>query len=135
MSKYFIKTESQSLTNINETLQKTYMLLATTILFSFFTTLISIFCTTKSSFLLFVLSVGLLFAIEKYKDNFIGLMLVFTYAGLMGFIIGPLISTVLKIKNSEITIAYSLLTTGMIFISLSIYTLTSKKNFNFRDKI
>lgn len=73
---------------------------------------------------------GLLFAIHKFKNSGVGLVLTFMLTGFMGYSIGPIISSYVGAgMGSAVVTAFAL--TAAIFVGLSAYTLVSKKDFSF----
>lgn len=73
---------------------------------------------------------GLLFAIHKFKNSGIGLVLTFMLTGFMGYTIGPIISSYVGAgMGSTVVTAFAL--TASIFVALSAYTLITKKDFSF----
>lgn len=128
----YVNYSKQTLTlERNETLSKTYTLLSSTILFSAFTALLSTKYNFQVNYLLLIFNFLLLFVIEIFKKNIIGLFLVFIFTGILGFALGPIINSVLKIRYGEEILLFSLLSTGMIFMSTSLYILVTKKNLEF----
>ena len=56
----------------------------------------------------------------------------FAFTGLLGFSLGPMLNAYLQMSQSGgLLIVYALATTGAIFMTLSGYTLISKKDFSF----
>lgn len=73
---------------------------------------------------------GLLFAIHKFKNSGVGLVLTFALTGFMGYTIGPILSAYVGAGlGSSIVTAFAL--TASIFVTLSAYTIVTKKDFSF----
>lgn len=73
---------------------------------------------------------GLLFAIHKFKNSGLGLVLTFALTGFMGYTIGPILSAYIGSgMGSSVVTAFAL--TATIFVALSAYTLITKKDFSF----
>jgi len=53
------------------------------------------------------------------------------YSGLLGFGIGPLLNSYMQMSNGGQIVATAFSGTGLIFLGLSGYALTSKKDFSF----
>lgn len=85
--------------------------------------------------------IGLLMLIGGFVTTFViratartakGLIAVFVFAGLMGGALGPVISQYLAAYiNGGAIVAQALSTTAFVFLSLSFYAVTTKRNFNF----
>ena len=121
---------TSTLLNINDVLKRTYMLLSGTILFSALTCLISIKLDIKpiNIILMLILNIGLLILIHTLKNNTIRLSLVFSFTGLNGCYIAPIINSIANTHNGTEIIMLSLTLTGVMFFTLSVYALTTKKN-------
>jgi modulator of FtsH protease len=115
-------------------LRQTYMLLSMTVIFSALTAGISmavqpppmtgIVCTIVAFFTLWRLF--------KVANTPAALGWVFAFTGLLGFSLGPMLNNFLQISQSgSLLIVNALATTGVIFMTLSGYTLISKKDFSF----
>jgi len=119
---------------LNKVLKNTYNLLAMTLLFSAFMASISIMMHVPAMVGLIcnIVAIGLLwFVLPKYANSAKGLPLVFAVTGLLGFGLGPLLQHYLAMENGPKIIATAMGGTGVIFLGLSAYALTTKKDFNF----
>ena len=74
---------------------------------------------------------GLLFATAKFRNSGLGLVFVFALTGFMGVTLGPILSSYLALPNGGQIVMNAMAATGIIFLSLSAYALTSKKDFSF----
>jgi len=75
---------------------------------------------------------GLLFAITKFRNSAVGIVLVFALTGFMGLTLGPILSMYIKaFTNGHELIMMALGGTGAIFLGLSGYALTTRKDFSF----
>tara|TARA_S200000501_G_C20724320_1_gene699881 strand:- start:561 stop:1088 length:528 start_codon:yes stop_codon:yes gene_type:complete len=81
-------------------------------------------------FIPLLVAFGVLFAISKFRNSGVGLLLVFVFTGILGFCLGPIISLYVAAGASQIVVTAASLT-GLIFLSLSGYTLMSQKDFSF----
>ncbi len=125
------RSESQILAT-NKVLKNTYALLALTLLFSAVTAGISMTMNVPH-FGLFTL-VGyfaLLFLTAKFRDSSLGLLFVFLLTGFMGLTLGPILNMYLATANGGQLVMTALGGTGAIFLALSGYVLTSRKDFSF----
>ncbi len=119
-------------TSTNKVLRNTYMLLSMTLLFSSAMTALAIAIDAPYMGILpLLLAFGLIFAISKFRNSYIGLVLVFAFTGFMGFILGPIVNFYLQTPSGGQVVMTAMGLTGMIFFSLSGYVLVSKKDFSY----
>jgi modulator of FtsH protease len=72
------------------------------------------------------------FVVRSTANSSKGLIAIFVFAGLWGGALGPVISVYLAAyANGSAIVAQALGGTAIIFLSLSGYALTTRKNFNF----
>ncbi len=130
---YYIKTKEHVFDDINNVAKNTYLLLSITILFSSLMSLISIKMGIKhiNVFIYILTTFVLLFLVELSKNNWFGLITVFIFTGFEGFCLGPLIRPFLSTQSGQTLISISLLLTGLIFFTLSMYVYITKKDFKF----
>jgi modulator of FtsH protease len=74
---------------------------------------------------------GLLFAVHKLKDSGWGILAVFAMTGFMGYTLGPVISRYLGLPNGGEIVMQAMGGTAAIFVGLSAYAVTTKKDFSF----
>jgi modulator of FtsH protease len=74
---------------------------------------------------------GLLFLTAKYRDSGLGLAFVFALTGFMGYTLGPILNTYMGLANGTQLVITAMAGTGVIFLGLSGYALTSRKDFSF----
>ena len=117
----------------NKVIRNTYMLLSMTLLFSGLTAGISMMFNLPHPGLLLTLGgyFGLLFLTTKFRDRGLGLVCVFALTGFMGFTLGPIINGYLAMANGGQIVMTAMGSTGTIFLALSAYALTSRKDFSF----
>ncbi len=118
----------------HKVLRNTYMLLSLTLLFSAMTAALSVVLAMPP--MTYLLSIGgafvlMWFVLPKTANSGAGLGVVFAITGLMGFALGPLLSAYLSLPNGPQLIMTAMGGTGIIFMGLSAYTLTTKKDFSF----
>lgn len=128
-----VRTSSSAI-EINKVLRNTYMLLSMTLLFSAVTAGISMMLRTPP--MTYLLSVGGAFlliwlVLPKHAEKASGLAVVFAITGLLGFGIGPLLNAYMALPNGSQVIATALGGTGLIFLALSGYVLTTRRDFSF----
>lgn len=117
----------------NKVLRNTYALLSMTLLFSAMTAGISMALNLPYPGILITLVgyFGLLFATAKFRNSSLGLVFVFALTGFMGYTLGPILSSYLSLPNGSQIVTNAFLVTGVLFLGLSGYALTSKKDFSF----
>ena len=117
---------------INKVLRSTYSLLAMTLLWSAVTASVAVAMGAPhlGIITLFVF-IGLLFAVHKTVNSGWGLVWTFALTGFLGFSLAPLLSAVLGMANGGMLVAQSLGITAVAFFGLSIYTVTTKRDFSF----
>lgn len=118
---------------MNKVLRNTYALLSMTLLFSALTAGISSALNLPHPGIIITLVgyFGLLFLTSKFRNSGAGLLCVFLLTGFMGYTLGPIINTYLAMTNGSQVVMNALGGTGVIFLGLSGYALTSKKDFSF----
>lgn len=129
----FTHSEPQLLAS-NKVLRNTYALLSMTLLFSAATAGLSMYMNLPHPGLIMTLVgfYGLLFLTEKLVNSAWGLLSVFALTGFMGLTIGPIINMyVNNLGNGSQIVMTAMAGTGVIFLGLSAYALTSRKDFSF----
>ena len=76
--------------------------------------------------LLSLVMIGLLLALQAMRNSVWALPLVFAFTGFMGWTLGPMISYYLQAPNGA-SIVGNALGTAAVFLSLSAYVLTTKR--------
>ena len=127
------QSASQSSITSNRVIRNTYMLLSMTLLFAAVTAGASAALKLPHPGILITLVgyFGLLFAISRFRDSGLGVGLVFALTGFMGYTLGPIISHYLGLANGGQTVMMAMGGTAAIFLGLSGYALTTKKDFSF----
>lgn len=117
----------------NKVIRNTYVLLSMTLLFSALTAGVSLTLGLPHPGLLITLAAyfGLLFLIARFRNSGLGLALVFVLTGFMGYTLGPILSAYLALPNGGQVVMSALGGTGAIFLGLSGYALTSRRDFSF----
>jgi len=119
---------------INKVLRNTYALLSMTLLFSALTAGLSMaFSWPHPGMVLTLVGYfGLLMLTTKFRNSSLGILFVFALTGFMGLTLGPIISLyVTAFPNGNQLVMTALGGTGLIFLGLSSYVLTTKKDFTF----
>ena len=118
----------------NRVLRNTYALLSLTLLFSALTAGLSMAFNLPHPGLILTLVgyFGLLFLTARFRNSGWGLLCVFALTGFMGLTLGPIIDYYLTAtRNGTQLVATALGMTGGIFLVLSGYVLTTRRDFSF----
>jgi len=117
----------------NKVVRNTYMLLSMTLLFSALTAGVSMAMNLPHPGLMLTLGgyFGLLFLTAKFRDRALGLAFVFALTGFMGYTLGPILNAYLALPSGGQIVMTAMAGTGAIFLGLSGYALTTRKDFSF----
>lgn len=118
----------------NKVLKNTYLLLAMTLLFSAGTAATAMAFDLPHPGLVVTLVgyFGLLFLTNRYSNSALGIVFVFALTGFMGMTLGPILNMYVKaFSNGTELIMMALGCTGVMFLGLSAYALTTRKDFSF----
>ncbi|MFQ5470735.1 MAG: Bax inhibitor-1/YccA family protein [Gammaproteobacteria bacterium] len=118
----------------NKILRNTYSLLSLTLLFSGLMAGVSMLMQLGP--MVHLLSFGgsiilLWLVLPRVANSAAGIGVVFAITGLMGLGLGPLLNMYLAIPNGSEVVMTALGGTGIIFLGLSAYAVTTKKDFSF----
>ena len=124
---------STSILSTNKVIRNTYLLLSMTLLFSAITAGATMALNLPRPGLIITMVgyFGLLFLTNKFRNQGLGIACVFALTGFMGYTIGPLLNMYLGLPNGGQTVMMAFGATAAIFIALSAYALTSRKNFSY----
>lgn len=114
-------------------LRNTYALLSMTLLWSAGAAAIGtqMHFSTMGFIALIILGFVSLFATMALRNSGWGIVMVFLFTGLEGLSIGPVLSHYLKMPYGSQIVGMSTFITGAVFLGLSAYVMTTRKNFNF----
>ena len=117
----------------NKVIRNTYMLLSLTLAFSAVTAGAAMALNLPHPGVIVTLIgyFGLLFLTAKFKNSTLGLGFVFALTGFMGYTTGPIISNYLSLPNGGQIVMTAMGATAAVFLSLSGYALSSRKDFSF----
>ncbi len=118
----------------NKVLKNTYILLAMTLLFSAVTAWVSmqVMPARGVSLVCSIAAMGLIwFVLPKTANSSTGIGIVFLITGLLGFGLGPMLNHYLQMSNGPQIVMTALGGTGVIFLALSAYVLTTQKDFSY----
>ena len=126
-------TRTESVLASNKMIRNTYMLLSMTLLFSALTAGLSLAMRLPHPGMIITLVgyFGLLFLTTKLRNSGWGIASVFALTGFMGYTLGPIIGYYLRLPNGGQTVMMAMAGTAVIFLTLSGYALTTRKNFSF----
>lgn len=132
---YNVQTNSAlSQTETSKVLRNTYLLLGITLAFSTLTAGLSMFAGLShgAGLVMSLIALALIwFVLPRTANSATGLLVVFAFTGLIGAGLGPMINKYLSMTNGSAIIMQALGGTAIVFIGLSAYVLTTRKNFNF----
>ena len=127
-------SQTASQTDVSKVLRNTYMLLGLTLAFSAVTAGISMAVGFGhgAGLAMSLIALGLVwFVLPKTANSSTGILVVFAFTGLIGASLGPMLNQYLKMANGGAIIMQALGGTAIVFMGLSAYVLTTRKNFNF----
>lgn len=125
---------SESALATNKVLRNTYMMLSITLMFSALMAAISMVMNVgpMANLIAFGGSIVLIwFVLPRTANSSAGVAVVFGITGLLGFGLGPILNMYMGMSNGGQVIMTALGGTGVIFLSLSAYALTTKRDFSF----
>jgi modulator of FtsH protease len=118
----------------NKVIKNTFALLSMTLLFSAAVAGVSMAFNWPHPGMLLTLAgyFGLLFLTHRLANSAWGLLAVFALTGFMGLTLGPIISNYLTaFQNGHQLVMLALGGTGIIFLGLAGYAMTTRKDFSF----
>jgi modulator of FtsH protease len=124
---------TESVLATNKVIRNTYILLSATLLFSAVTAAYAVVSEARPLVWWVVMLgyFGLLFLTNALRNSGLGLLAVFALTGFMGYTLGPIVGFYLHLPNGGQLVMTALGGTGLIFLGLSAYALTSRKDFSF----
>ena len=131
---YTIVRSSERAAATNKVLKNTYMLLSATLVFSALMAALSMALAVPSwMYLVSVIGAMLLgmFVLPRSANSGSGIGIIFLITGLLGFGLGAILTMYLALPNGPQIIGTAFGGTGLIFLGLSGYALTSKRDFSF----
>ncbi|MGM8225791.1 Bax inhibitor-1/YccA family protein [Cellvibrio sp. ARAG 10.3] len=134
MQELYTQTASTSTLEVNKVLRNTYMLLGITLVFSALTAGISMAVGIGHGvgLIMSLVALGLIwFVLPRTANSSTGLVVVFAFTGLIGASLGPILNHYLAFASGGSIVLQALGGTALIFLGLSAYTLTTRKDFSF----
>ncbi len=129
-----VTTLSRSaVSSTNKVVRNTYMLLSMTLAFSALTAGVSmqLHLPYPGMIITLVGYFGLLFLTTKFRESGLGIAFVFALTGFMGYTLGPILNAYLSLPNGSQVVMMAMGGTAAIFLGLSAYALTTRKDFSF----
>lgn len=118
----------------NKLIRNTYTLLSMTLLWSAVMAAVSM-AISPPAMVSLVCSIGAMlimwFVVPRTANSAKGIYAVFAFTGLLGFGLGPLLSAYLSLPNGGQTVMLAMGGTGAIFLGLSGYALSTRRDFSF----
>jgi modulator of FtsH protease len=122
----------ESVLSTNKVIRSTYQLLSMTLVFSAAMAYVSIIMQASQGMGLVATIAGIVmlwFVLPKTANSATGIPVIFVVTGLLGFGVGPMVAYYLAADPSIVMTALG--GTGVIFLGLSGYALTTRKDFSF----
>lgn len=129
-----ITRSKESILASNAVLRNTYLLLSLTLLFSAATAGLAMAFNAPplNPFITLIGYFGLLFATQRVRNSGWGIVLVFALTGFMGYTLGPILNMYIRqFANGSELVMMALGSTGLTFLVLSGYALTTRKDFSY----
>lgn len=128
-----LSTPIASTRESNKVIRNTYTLLSMTLIFSAIMAGVSMMLNLPHPGLILTLVgyFGLLFLTSKFRNQSLGLVFVFALTGFMGYTLGPILNVYMASANGAQIVMTAMGATGAIFLSLSAYVMTTRKDFSF----
>ena len=127
-----VQRTADSVLSTNKVLRNTYMLLSMTLLFSavMATVGVTMQVSPGAALVADIVAIAMLwFVLPRTANSATGIPVLFAITGLLGFGLGPILSFYLAVNPTIVMTALG--GTGVIFLALSAYALTTRKDFSF----
>jgi modulator of FtsH protease len=130
---YNIGHSQHAIVDTNKVLRNTYLLLSMTLVCSAISAGVSMMVNPSPgvAMMLMLVSFGLLFWVHKAADSKNGIVAIFAFTACMGAALGPMLNAYVALANGPSLILQALGGTAVIFLGLSGYVLTTRKDFSF----
>lgn len=125
---------SESLLATNQLIRNTYLMLSLTLIWSAAMAGVAMWMNVPNWISLVAMfgSMALIwFVLPRTANSSVGLLTVFAITGLMGLGLGPTINYYLHMEGGDQIVMTALGGTGAIFLALSAYALTTRRDFSF----
>ncbi len=127
-----VTRSQEAILQTNKVIRNTYILLSMTLVFSAAMALVGVVSGVGQGIALIAsiaAIVMLWFVLPRTANSAAGIPVIFAITGLLGFGLGPVLSYYLSVNPSIVMTALG--GTGVIFLGLSGYALTTRKDFSF----
>jgi len=127
-----VTRSQEAILQTNKVIRNTYTLLSMTLIFSGLLAFTSIAMQASHGIAFGATIVGILllwFVLPRTQNSAAGIPVIFAITGLLGFGLGPMLSYYMAVNPSIVMVAMG--GTGTIFLGLSGYALTTRKDFSF----
>ena len=127
-----VTRSSEAILQTNKVIRNTYILLSMTLVFSAFAAYLGVVSGVGfgAALVANIAAIGILwFVLPRTANSGAGIPTIFAFTGLLGFGLGPLLTHYLAVNPSIVMNALG--GTGVIFLGLSGYALTTRKDFSF----
>jgi modulator of FtsH protease len=130
---YNISQSQTAVVDTNRVLRNTYWLLSMTLLCSAMSAGISMALNPPpgAALVLMLVGFGLLFWVHKAAHSTNGIVAIFAFTACMGAALGPMLNAYVALANGPSLIFQALGGTALVFLGLSGYVLTTRKDFSF----
>jgi len=122
----------EAILQTNKVIKNTYILLSMTLIFSGFTAFVGVASGIGhgAAIVADIVAIAMLwFVLPRTANSATGIPVIFAITGLLGFGLGPVLNYYLSVNPSIVMTALG--GTGAIFLGLSGYALTTRKDFSF----
>ena len=129
-----VSRRGESVLATNKVIRNTYILLSATLLFSAAMAALSVAVAISPGMSMgaTLVGIGLLwFVLPRFENSAGGVAVVFAFTGLMGLGLGPFLAYNLALPNGPQLVATALGGTGAMFLALSGYAMTTRRDFSF----
>ena len=127
-----VTRSQEAILQTNKVIKNTYILLSMTLIFSGFTAFLGVASGIGHGAALVadIAAIAILwFVLPRTANTASGIPVLFAFTGLLGFGLGPILNYYLSVNPSIVMTALG--GTGAIFLGLSGYALTTRKDFSF----
>ncbi|WP_295384983.1 Bax inhibitor-1/YccA family protein [uncultured Thiodictyon sp.] len=131
---YTLYRGAEAAVSANKVLKNTYLLLAATLGFSALTAMLSMALHMPPMVYMGAVLIAMvlgIFVLPRTANSASGIGVIFLITGLLGFGLGAILSIYMAMPNGPGIVATAFGGTALIFLGLSGYALTSKRDFSF----